>query len=246
MKLFWKQFTATVCLMVTMFAVFGSIFLQTSFQIMLEREKERGLEEWKMFQFALLASMEALPEGYSIENDTMTEMVETIEDSIGSQENGIALYNENRQLIYKNGMYYGALMAENIGTDRAMWRLSDTEEGHYLEALSQVKKSGSTYYFAFGKNIQYVYDVRDRLYGQYRNMVLVVIALSVPVSWLLAYHFTKPVRQLVKATRDLARGNYQSRVEVKGEDELSSLMMEFNRMATSCSCSMIKILNCRK
>ena len=231
MKLFWKQFTATVCLMVTMFAVFGSIFLQTSFQIMLEREKERGLEEWKMFQFALLASMEALPEGYSIENDTMTEMVETIEDSIGSQENGIALYNENRQLIYKNGMYYGALMAENIGTDRAMWRLSDTEEGHYLEALSQVKKSGSTYYFAFGKNIQYVYDVRDRLYGQYRNMVLVVIALSVPVSWLLAYHFTKPVRQLVKATRDLARGNYQSRVEVKGEDELSSLMMEFNRMA---------------
>ncbi len=127
MKLFWKQFTATVCLMVTMFAVFGSIFLQTSFQIMLEREKERGLEEWKMFQFALLASMEALPEGYSIENDTMTEMVETIEDSIGSQENGIALYNENRQLIYKNGMYYGALMAENIGTDRAMWRLSDTE-----------------------------------------------------------------------------------------------------------------------
>lgn len=231
MKLFWKQFTATVCLMVTMFAVFGSIFLQTSFQIMLEREKERGLEEWKMFQFALLASMEALPEGYSIENDTMAEMVETIEDSIGSQENGVALYNEDRQLIYKNGMYYGALMAENIGTDRAMWRLSDTEAGHYLEALSQVKSEGATYYFAFGRNIQYVYDVRDRLYGQYRGMVLVVIVLSVPVSWLLAYHFTKPIRQLVKATRELARGNYQSRVEVKGEDELSSLMMEFNRMA---------------
>ena len=45
MKLFWKQFTATVCLMVTMFAVFGSIFLQTSFQIMLEREKERKAEQ---------------------------------------------------------------------------------------------------------------------------------------------------------------------------------------------------------
>lgn len=231
MKLFWKQFTATVCLMVTMFAVFGSIFLQTSFQIMLEREKERGLEEWKMFQFALLASMEALPEGYPIENDVMTEMSETIEDSIGNQENGIALYNEERQLIYKNGMYYGALMAENVGTDRAMWRLTDTEAGHYLEALSQLKSGSGTWYLAFGRNIQYVYDARDRLYEQYRNMVLLVIVLSVPVSWFLAYHFTKPIRQLMRATRDFARGNYQSRVEVKGEDELAGLMLEFNRMA---------------
>lgn len=231
MKLFWKQFTAIVCMLVILFAVFGCIFLQTSFQIMLEREKERGLEEWKMFQFALLASMEALPEGYPIENDVMTEMTETIEDSIGNQENGIALYNEDRQLIYKNGMYYGALMAENIGTDRAMWRLTDTEAGHYLEALSRLKSKNGTYYLAFGRNIQYVYDARDRLYEQYRNMVLMVIVLSVPVSWFLAYHFTKPVRQLMKATRDLARGNYQSRVEVKGEDELAGLMLEFNRMA---------------
>ena len=226
MKLFWKQFTAIVCLLVILFAVFGCIFLQTSFQIMLEREKERGLEEWKMFQFALLASMEALPEGYPIENSVMTEMSETIEDSIGNQENGIALYNEQRQLIYKNGMYYGALMAENIGTERAMWRLSDTEAGHYLEALSQIRSSNGNYYLAFGRNIQYVYDARDRLYEQYRNMVLVVIVLSVPVSWFLAYHFTKPIRQLMKATRDFARGNYQSRVEVKGEDELAGLMME--------------------
>ena len=231
MKLFWKQFTAIVCLLVTLFAVVGSIFLQATFRIMLERERERGLEEWKMFQFALLASMEALPEGYPIDRATLTEMTETIEDSIGSQENGIALYNAGRQLLYKNGLYYGALMAENIATDRAMWRLTDTEEGHYLEALSQVGSGNGTYYLAFGRNIQYVYDTRDRLYEQYRNMVLLVIVLSVPVSWMMAYHFTKPLRQLVKATRDLARGNYQSRVEVKGEDELASLMMEFNRMA---------------
>ena len=231
MRLFWKQFTAIACLMVTLFAVFGSIFLQTSFQSMLEREKERGLEEWKMFQFALLASMEALPEGYSIENDTMTNMAKAIEESVGGQESGIALYNEDRQLIYKNGMYYGALMAENIGTERAMWRLSRTEDGHFLEALSLLKCKNGTYYLAFGRNIQYVYDARERLYEQYRNMVLFVIGLSVSVSWFLAYHFTKPIRRLVKATRDFARGNYQSRVEVKGEDELADLMLEFNRMA---------------
>lgn len=231
MKLFWKQFMAIACLMVTLCAVFGSIFLQTSFRSMLEREKERGLEEWKMFQFALLASIEALPEGYPVENETMKEMTETIEDGIGGQESGIALYNADRQLIYKNNRYYGALMAENIGTERAMWRLSNTEDGHFLEALSLLKCSSGTYYLAFGRNIQYVYDARERLYEQYRNMILFVIALSVSVSWFLAYHFTKPIRRLVKATRDFARGNYQSRVEVKGEDELADLMLEFNRMA---------------
>ena len=231
MKLFWKQFTAIVCLLVVLLAVFGSIFLQTSFRIMQEREIERGLEEWKMFQFALLASMEALPAGHSIDNEMMAEVVINVEANIGGRENGIALYNENRELIYKNDMYYGALMAEGIDAEKAVWRLTDTASGHYLEALSQVEGSGGTYYLAFGRNIQYVYDARDRLYEQYRNTVLIVIVLSIPVSYFLAHHFTKPLRQLVRATRDFARGNYQSRVEVSGEDELSELMVEFNRMA---------------
>jgi len=233
MRLFWKQFTTVVCLLVVLFAVFGSIFLQLFFQTLLEKEKERGLEEWKMFQYALMASMEGLPEGYPIEYDVMTEMTETIENSIGSQENGIALYNEEKQLIYKNSRYYGGLIGEQMMTGKsAMWRLTaGAEDVHYLEALSLLQSSHGNYYLAFSRNIQYVYDTRDMLYARYRIVVLAVILLAVPVSYLMSYHFTKPIRQLSKATKDFARGNYESRVEVKGEDEIADLMADFNRMA---------------
>ncbi len=231
MKLFWKQFTAMVCLLIVLFAVFGSLFLQTSFRITLEREKERGLEEWKMFQYAFLASLEGIPQDYPIENEVLTEVSETIEDSIGSQQNGIALYNEQKQLLYKNGMYYGGLIGEQLKAGSAMWRLTDTEEGHYLESLSLLQSSHGNYYLAFSRNIQYVYEERESLYGQYRFVVLAVIVLAIPVSWFLSYHFTKPIRQLSRATKDFARGNYQSRVEVKGEDEIAELMRDFNKMA---------------
>ncbi len=233
MKLFWKQFTTIVCLLVVLFTVFGSVFLQTFFQTMLEREKERGLEEWKMFQYALMASMEGLPQNYPFENKVMTEMSETIQNSIGNQENGIALYDDEKQLIYENGMYYGGLIGEPMMTGKkAMWRLiAGSDDTHYLEALSLLTSSHGAYYLAFSRNIQYVYDTRNVMYGQYRIAVLAVILLSIPVSWLLSYQFTKPIRQLSKATKDFARGNYESRVEVKGEDEIAELMKDFNKMA---------------
>ncbi len=233
MKLFWKQFTTIVCLLVVLFTVFGTVFLQTFFQTMLEREKERGLEEWKMIQYALLASIEGLPQGYPIEDDVITEMSETIQDSIGSKENGIALYNEEKQLVYENDLYYGSLIGERMQTGRsAMWRLvMGTEDVHYLEALSLLESSHGSFYLAFSRNIQSVYDVREVMHTQYRMAVLGVIILSVPVSWFLSYHFTKPIRQLSRATKNFARGNYESRVEVKGEDELADLMRDFNRMA---------------
>ncbi len=231
MKLFWKQFTAMVCLIVLSFAVFGSIFLQTSFQMDLERETERSLEEWKMFQYALLASLEGIPEEYSPTGNVVTEVSEIIESSIGSQETGIALYNEEKQLIYKNGMYYGGLIAEEGNDGQGIWRLTNTEEGHYLEALSGFECSYGNYFLAFGRNIQGVYDDRERMYSLYRITLIAVIGLSVLLSWFLSAHFTKPILKLSRATKNFARGNYESRVEVKGEDEVADLMRDFNRMA---------------
>lgn len=243
MKLFWKQFTTIVCLLVILFAAFGSIFMQIFFQNMLEREKERGLEEWRMLQYALLASIEGLPQEYPVENDAIAEMSETLQNSIGSQENGIALYNEEKKLIYENNIYYGSLIGEKMMTGRsAIWRLAvGKDDVHYLEALSLLETSQGNYYLAFSRNIQYVYALREMLYNQYRIAVLAVILLSVPVSWLLSYHFTKPVRQLSMATKAFARGNYERRVEVKGEDEIADLMRDFNKMADRLERSIRKL-----
>ena len=56
------------------------------------------------------------------------------------------------------------------------------------------------------------------------------ILLAILVSSWAASKVTRPVEQLVRAAQDVAEGNWNTRVEVPGGDELSQLAESFNRM----------------
>ena len=60
-------------------------------------------------------------------------------------------------------------------------------------------------------------------------------AVALAVSILISYRVVNPVREMMFASQDIARGNYQERVFVPGDptrgDELSELAISFNRMA---------------
>ena len=56
---------------------------------------------------------------------------------------------------------------------------------------------------------------------------LIAAGLSLPV----AYRLTRPIRRLAQATRDLASGKYQTRIDVKSADELGQLSRDFNDLA---------------
>jgi len=58
--------------------------------------------------------------------------------------------------------------------------------------------------------------------------ILLAILLS---SWAAA-RVTRPVEQLANAAREVAAGNWDTRVEVNGDDELGQLADSFNRMTT--------------
>ena len=58
--------------------------------------------------------------------------------------------------------------------------------------------------------------------------VILAILLS---SWVAA-RVTRPVEQLARAARDVAAGNWDTRVEVSGDDEVGQLADSFNRMTT--------------
>ncbi len=58
------------------------------------------------------------------------------------------------------------------------------------------------------------------------------IVLAIVLSGWAAARVTRPVEQLARAAHDVAQGNWSTRVEVPGSDELSQLAESFNRMTT--------------
>ena len=75
-------------------------------------------------------------------------------------------------------------------------------------------------------------DFADRLQ---RTLWMVVLLLALPMagllSFLLARHLGRPIQALRRGTRQLTDGNYASRMQPAGRDELGLLTCDFNQLA---------------
>lgn len=58
-----------------------------------------------------------------------------------------------------------------------------------------------------------------------------MLAIAALLTWPLAQWLSRPIISMQKATKKLAAGNFDTRITVKGADELSSLSGDFNNLA---------------
>jgi signal transduction histidine kinase len=74
---------------------------------------------------------------------------------------------------------------------------------------------------------EFLGSIDRRLIG----VALAVAALALAATWTVARKIGRPVAELNRATRDLARGDFSRRVAAGGGDELGELARSFNHMA---------------
>ncbi|MCP4745970.1 MAG: HAMP domain-containing protein [Desulfobacteraceae bacterium] len=75
--------------------------------------------------------------------------------------------------------------------------------------------------------------IEDLIKQERVSIIIVTLAitlLGLGIALIYGFRFSRPISDLVKATREIAKGNYQYRVALKRNDELGSLGAAFNRM----------------
>jgi two-component system sensor histidine kinase BaeS len=81
-------------------------------------------------------------------------------------------------------------------------------------------------------------DDEESLFFQRQSRIFLMIALamtlvSVIVAVWTAYYLERPIRVLTKGTRDLAAGQFKTRIPVASGDELGQLSRDFNTLAAT-------------
>jgi len=73
--------------------------------------------------------------------------------------------------------------------------------------------------------------------GRITNIIIIVtlfiLIISIIISYLFSYKLTKPISKLSSASKQIGSGDYTTRVDVNGNDEISMLGVAFNNMAKS-------------
>lgn len=82
-----------------------------------------------------------------------------------------------------------------------------------------------------------VVDTWGAYVSQIAKIMLAAAAITLFISFFIiygmVYRITKPLRQMSKATKLYAQGDFSYKVTVKGDDEMAELAKAFNKMASS-------------
>lgn len=230
MKLFWKLFITMLGFVTAAFMVFGNIIINIPFKSSIERETDRSIEEMHILLYAFTASLDGLPDGYRASGLAVTEITKSLEKNLGNN-NNIIVYNEDKEVIYNNSSYESTLVNEEQKEDYGICSITKHNGSYFTECFFEVKSKAGNYYIGINKEIDFIFEDREILYNNYRLALIVLFIFSALLSFLFSIGFTRPVRKLSAAARDLAGGNYERRVRASGNDEVTALVNDFNSMA---------------
>lgn len=85
----------------------------------------------------------------------------------------------------------------------------------------------------FNMPVPEIRSMNWRIFKNFVSMSLVALCFSVVLYYFISKRITKPIKNMSNAVTEFAKGNFERRVEYKGEDEIGELATNFNAMATS-------------
>lgn len=232
MRLFWKQFARTICLVMLVFAVFGGILLYSSFEMWLKEEKSRITQDISIMQYAVCSAVSGLPEDYEAVDYAVAQIGESLVKSRGDEQAVVQLYRRDGNQIYSsNSAFQGTLSIENVKMNHVTYEIVKMKDKYFLQSLSRLDSSRGIYYLGIGRDIGYIYVNRKEMYNRYCLILAGAIVVSAILSLIFTAGYIRPIIRLSRQTRRFASGNYDSRMQVRGNDEMAMLMEDFNEMA---------------
>ncbi len=222
--------------------VFGSVLLYSSFHMSLEEELKHISQEVGMFSYALNSSLMALPAEYEAIDYAVAQIGNTIVKSGAEPNEIVRIYNKDETEIYTNkNDFITSSDKEDFKKSQAHYEIISVDEKKYLQTFSVINSERGKYFLEISRDISSIYENREGLYRQYIFITAVGIMLSAILSLFFTMSFTKPLLILSKATRSFAGGDYGKRVDIKGDDEIATLVEDFNEMADRLTENMRKL-----
>ncbi|MCI9136884.1 MAG: HAMP domain-containing histidine kinase, partial [Lachnospiraceae bacterium] len=231
MKLWQKIFLYTLILVMLAVSMTSILLLQNSYSFSLNQKKQSvyGEHTFLVTSFKSMMITERLKTNVIVleEKDLKKHMKRTFEkDGEGS---GIMFYNGQGERVYANKeteLPRGLLDAVQE-TGKSYMQV----EGNHLYTASAESMEGKTYYVITVSDISDVMEIHENMLWQIQIIsmacaMVIALILLVVVKMLL-----NPLKRINEGTRAIAQGSYEKRIEEKGNDELSELAHNMNRMA---------------
>lgn len=120
---------------------------------------------------------------------------------------------------------------ENLVEGKKNYIISKESDKHYIYVSSYDKVDEAPLCVINKYDISKAYELMENQIRYFRILLVVVLVIASVIMYLISAYLTNPLERLNCVTDEIAKENYNTRVNIKSSDEIGLLANKFNLMA---------------
>ncbi len=233
MKFSLKLLLSTVMVLAAALGFTGYFFVNYVFETSLSREARQALDENSILRFAFETAALNVPTKYDVLQDhTLEQIASNLETSGQRTGRLLRLSGEEKNVLYASeGFEADSALLLQAEENVRSWQVIFLSGRYYVQTVSGLHAMDRMLYLETLRDVSEVFEERELGFVVYRRVTVLMLALGACIMHFIASVLTRPIRQLKKATKRMAAGEYGYRAKRLSADELGQLTRDFNRMA---------------
>ena len=235
MKFRYKVLLINIVFLSIALCLTGFLLIRKNFSLALETQINNAIEENNFIEA-------------SIQHIILSEYIQSNADyqdklsSIGGQvQNSLTNAKTSFYILYNGTIYYGdakTAIPEQLLKNASMGNknyIIEEMNGSYFIYVNSVHDIDNQQELSVitCRNISEVYQMKDTQLRYVQFLILVVLAISSVLTYLISHILTKPMEQLNDISDSFANGDFSIRSSIHTHDEIGMLSDKFNHMADS-------------
>lgn len=235
MKFWQKAFLIILSVFILFINICLLLISKYSFTLNLERDTDRAVSEYYFIMSGTNETMNSMfYRGQAIPSDASLESVMRSYANYYAKQGVYLEFKHDDRTLFTNVPADAVSEVRTVKPDQAAYTVQAVGGStNYLVIAGNLSGQYQAYALTYLRSLSELYHTHNELTGYLIFVSAAAEGLLALVLFVILKRLTRPIRTLQTATRKIAGGVYDERVDIRGHDEFHDLSENFNQMALS-------------
>lgn len=225
MKLFHKIFLCFVIIFGVTFPAAGFLLINYAYHNSIEQEKKFAFQEFQYNKYILQSILYSDPE-YITSSETENSALNN------NFTVPVTLYDKEGKCIFSSMSALPDIdTSYSPDSGSIFFKIEQNGDKYSIFVHDVISSDEHEIYLVTETDISQVVDKQEMMHNYFQRIYMIILCVVFPAIFLLTGMITAPIKNVSKAAKRIAGGNYSERISFSGHDEICELADNFNQMA---------------
>ena len=225
MKLFHKIFLCFVIIFGVTFSAAGFLLINYAYHNSIEQEKKFAFQEFQYNKYILQSILYSDPE-YITSSETENSALNN------NFTVPVTLYDKEGKCIFSSMSALPDIdTSYSPDSGSIFFKIEQNGDKYSIFVHDVISSDEHEIYLVTETDISQVVDKQEMVHNYFQRIYMIILCVVFPAIFLLTGMITAPIKNVSKAAKRIAGGNYSERISFSGHDEICELADNFNQMA---------------